>query len=283
MRSYSLDAFVIRLRPLGESDRIVTLFSRERGKVDAVAKGVRRTASKFGARLEFFVRSRVEIHAGRSLDVVTGAEIVRGGWERLVDPDVFALASYAAEMIDGLCEPDLAVPEVFDLLDELQQTLVDVDAASLHAAAASLRPAFDMRLLAALGFAPELDGCVRCGGELGKRPFAGGRAMVSPEAGGLVCRACLDAGGADREDMRRDLEVVRMSAREFDLLRRARSGALAECARVAEIAVLAPATSAFVQHHLGRRSRVLASMDAATTRKRREVSSNRSRGAAGPR
>jgi DNA repair protein RecO (recombination protein O) len=280
VRAYSLDAFVIRLRPLGESDRIVTLFSRERGKVDAVAKGARRTASRFGARLDFFVRSKVEIHAGRSLDVITGAQIVRGAWERLVDPDAYAMSSYAAEMIDGLCEPDLAVPEVFELLEELQQTLVDLDAGSLRAASASLRPAFDVRLLAALGFALELDGCARCGAALGRRPFAGGRAMLSPEAGGLVCRACLDAGGADHDDVRRDLEVVRISAREFELLRRARSSSLSECARVGEIGALAAATSAFVQHHLGRRSRVLASMDAATGRERRDRSPRRARRAA---
>ena len=257
MRTTTLDAFILRLRPLGESDRIVTLFSRERGKSSAVAKGARKPASKFGARLDFFARSRVTVHAGRSLDVITGTDLVDSAWERLVEPDAFALASYAAEIVDGLCEPDLPVPEAFALLEELQAALGALPRSGATIPAAAMRVALDLRLLAALGFAPELDACARCGTELGRRPFANGRAMLSPEAGGLVCRSCLDEGASGAGDVRRDLDVVRISAGEFASMRDAREMPLVDALELHDRARVARVTQAFVQHQLGRAARTL--------------------------
>jgi len=257
MKSYSVEAFVLRMRPLGEADRILTLFSRERGKLTGVAKGVRKTQSKFGARLEFMARSQLSLHAGRSLDVITAARLVSGVWEQLVVPEVYSLASYLAEAIDGLCEPELPVPELFDMLCEFQDVVAArsrlLDAESLQA----LRVVMDVRLLAALGFALELDACVRCGSELGRRPFAGGRAALSPEAGGLVCRRCLDSGSGDEGEMRRDLYTVRLTAAQFELLREARTLSFDEAIAKPALAPVARATQAFVAHHVGRASKSL--------------------------
>ena len=269
MKSYSVDAFVLRMRPLGEADRVLTLFSRERGKLNAVAKGVRKVQSKFGARLDFMTRSALALHIGRSLDVITGARLVGAAWSGVVEPDAYALASYAAESIDGLCEPDLPVPELFDLLVEFQAVLAQRPPsreAQMAAAAArtrasaldAMRAVMDLRMLDALGFAPELDACVRCGSALGHRPFAGGRAALSPEAGGLVCRRCLEAGSADAGEMRRAFDLVRLTSAQFELLRRARELSLDEAAQMPELASVAHATQAFVQHHLGRASKSLA-------------------------
>ena len=251
MKSYSVEAFVLRTRPLGEADRIVTLFSRERGKIEAVAKGARKTLSKYGARLDFFARSRVSLHAGRSLDVVTGVASISAMWERLVDPAVYSFASYVAEMIDGLSERDFPVPELFDMLGELQSL-------AAPATVGALAPAVDLRILGVLGFAPELEACARCGSVLGKRPFAGGRASLSPEAGGLVCRACLEGGSSDEGEMRREFGIVRISAAQFDLLRRARNATLQEAADLPGLERLSSATHAFVRQQMGRASRALA-------------------------
>lgn len=249
-----MEAFVLRMRPLGEADRILTLFCQERGKLDGVAKGVRKTRSKFGARLDFFARSRLTLHAGRSLDIITGATLVAGAWERLVEPDVFRLVSYVAEVVDALCEPDLAVPDIYDMLCEFQEAL-SVAAAPVQTR--SLQSVFDLRALAALGLGLELDACARCGTPLGRRPFAGGRAALSPEAGGLVCRQCIDAGSADPGEMRRELRIVRISSREFELLRQARSMTFKEAATRSDVGALAQVSHAFVQHHLGRVSKAL--------------------------
>jgi DNA repair protein RecO (recombination protein O) len=258
VKSYSVDAFVIRLRPLGESDRIVTLFSLERGKIAAVAKGSRKPRTKFGARLDFFARSRIELHEAKSLDPVTGAASIAGAWERVVDPEVYSFLSYVAEVIDGLCEPGMPVPELHELLCELQRLVAP-------ASLAGLRPVVDLRILAALGFAIELDACARCGSPLGRRPFAGGRAALSPEAGGLVCRACLSAGSADANEAHRDFGIVRISAAAFELLREARVINLEDACDRPELASIAHVTQAFVQHHLGRRSKALSTHESMTT------------------
>jgi DNA repair protein RecO (recombination protein O) len=253
-----VEAFVLRMRPLGEADRILTLFSKERGKLTGVAKGVRKTQSKFGARLEFMSRSQLTLHAGRSLDTITSARLVKGVWEHLVVPEVYSLASYVAEAIDGLCEPDLPVPELFELLGEFAEVIAARSTRALPGSLEGLRAVIDLRMLAALGFAPELEACVRCGSPLGNRPFAGGRAALSPEAGGLVCRRCLDAGSAEQGEMRRDFLTLRLTSAQFDVLRDARSLSLQEAAQSASLAPLARITQAFVQHHLGRASKSLA-------------------------
>src|ERR1700687_5466995 len=111
------------MRALGEADRIITLFSRELGKQSAVARGARKIQSKFGARLDFFSRVALMLHTGKSLDVITSVQTVKSIWEELVDPDAFAAASYVAESIDALSEPDLAVPELYDALCELHVAL----------------------------------------------------------------------------------------------------------------------------------------------------------------
>jgi DNA repair protein RecO (recombination protein O) len=260
VKSYTVEAFVLRLRPLGEADRILTLFSRERGKLHAVAKGSRKTQSRFGARLDFFNRVSLVLHAGRNLDVITGAQTVielgaRNAWDRLVEPEAFALASYVGEVIDALSEPDLAVPELFDLLCELQAAIGE------GVAPAILAPSIDMRLLGALGLAPELDACARCGTALGNRPLAGGRCRLSPASGGLVCRRCsveasqLGAGGS---------AGVQLSASSAELraLRSLRATPLMALREHREIAGLRRLTQPFVEYQLGRRSKALSVGDA---------------------
>ena len=258
MKSYNVEAFVLRLRPLGEADRILTLFSKERGKLHAVAKGSRKPQSKFGARLDFFNRVSLSLHAGRSIDVLTGAHSIITGppvWERLVEPETFALASYVAEVIDALSEPDLAVPDIFDLLVELQTAI----AQGLDPAV--LAPAIDLQLLAALGLGVEMDSCARCGSPLGERPLAGGRCQLSPASGGLVCHRCsvesVPLGSGTHTD-----ELLRASSAELRALRSLRRTPLRALAALPQIAGLRRFTRPFVEYQLGRRSRALSVSDA---------------------
>ena len=251
MKSFQVEAFVLRLRPLGEADRILHLFSRERGKLHAVAKGVRRPRSKFGARLDLFSRTQLTIHAARSLPIITAARQVGNAWERMVDPDAFAACSYAAEVVDALCEPDLPVSDLFDLFAELQDALL------AGARPDALLPAFDLRALGALGFSPELDACTRCGAPLGKRPLAHGRARLSPDGGGLICERCYQAERTQAAPS----GIFNVSARELALLRDLRCTALREAAEAnlpaALLHRLARTTHAFVEFNMGRSSRAL--------------------------
>jgi len=249
---------VLRRRPLGEADRIITLFSRERGKLAAVAKSARKSHSKFGARLDFFTRVQVSLHAGRSLDVITAVQSVKSIWDQLVDPETFALVSYVAEVVDALCETDLAIPDLYAVLCELQAALALglVNRDLLMAAA-------DLRMLGALGLAPELDACARCGAALGQRPLHGGRALLSPQAGGLLCNTCLREIRASGESSEaRGLFPI--SARDFAALRAARTQSMAAIVQSEPgphprvDARVHKATHAFVEYQLGRRSKALA-------------------------
>jgi DNA repair protein RecO (recombination protein O) len=255
VRSFSVEAIVLRQRALGEADRIVTVFSRERGKQSAVARGARRIASKFGGRLEFFNRLSLMLHAGRSLAVITSAQTVASAWEKLVDPDAYAAASYVAEAVDALCEPDLAVPEVYDALCDFQAAL------SRHVDRDELLAAMDLRLLDALGFGLELDACARCGAVLGRRPLKGGRAQLSPQAGGLVCDECARALDAELREGR-EPAVLRVNARDFARLRELRTIAFDQLGTGAAQGhgQLRRVTQAFVEHQMGRRSRAMATL-----------------------
>lgn len=239
------------MRPLGEADRIVTLLSRERGKQSAVAKGARKTQSKFGARLDFFTRVALMLHEGKSLDVITSVNTIKAIWEQLVDPDAYAAASYVAETIDVLCEPGLAVPELYETLCEFQ------DALAQHVDRDRLLAATDLRVLNALGFAPELDACARCGAMLGHRPFSGGRAHLSPQAGGLLCTACTRELRADRQAAAASGGLLSMSAAHFAQLRALRGTPLGAVGSPDGHAQLHRVTRALVEYQMGRRSKSL--------------------------
>src|SRR5579864_898288 len=115
-RTYKTSAVVLRSRNYGEADRILTLFTTERGKIDAIAKGVRRTKGHLTGRLEFANEVELGMHRGRNMDVVVSADIERAHWRDIVQPERFAAANLAVEVLDAFCEPDLAMPDVYALL-----------------------------------------------------------------------------------------------------------------------------------------------------------------------
>jgi DNA repair protein RecO (recombination protein O) len=233
-------AVVLRGRNLGEADRIFTLFTREHGKVDAVAKGVRRTKSHFAGRLQFMSEATLTLHRGRNLDVITSAQTLRSRWTSIVEPSAFATAHLLAEMVDAFCELDLALPEIYDLLTGA------IGALGQGPAPAELVPRFSLRLLHALGLAPPDADCVRCGAVLEDG------ACVDTDAGGLVCGACR----GHRETIELDAEDLA----NFRALGAPRGGAVRPTAFATERA--ARAVDALVTHHLGKRPRSRALVDA---------------------
>ena len=181
---------MLRARPLGEADRVLTLLTRERGKVDAVAKGIRRPHSSMAGRLEPLAEVRVALHKGRSLEVITEARTLVSHWSGLCRPDALATASLFAETVDLFCEPDLALPEIYALLAGA------IAAAAASDAPASLVPRFQLRLLHELGLAPADDACVRCGEGFDPSSSAGHAiAWLDLEGGGLGCQRCYGARG----------------------------------------------------------------------------------------
>jgi DNA repair protein RecO (recombination protein O) len=216
------------------------LFTKEHGKVDAVAKGVRRTKSHFAGRLQFMSEATLTFHRGRSLDVITSAETIRSRWSSIVEPSAFATAHLLAEMVDAFCEPDLAMPEIYALLSGA------IGALGRGPAPAALVPRFSLRLLHALGLAPPDDDCVRCSERLVESAFA------DVDAGGLVCERCR----GPREGV--TLDVVDLE--NFRALGAPRGGTVRPKAFATDRA--AQAIDAFVTYHLGKRPRARALVDA---------------------
>lgn len=186
MSLYRDEAVVLRVQKLGEADRIVTLLTRRTGRVRAVAKGVRRTKSRFGARLEPFSHVDLQLYAGRSLDTVNQAESIRAYGAAIVgDYPRYTAATAVLETAERLTveerEPSL---RLFLLVIGALRALVD-----------DARPpglvldAFLIRSSAAAGWAVALRSCARCGAPGPHRAF-------SVPAGGLVCSACRPAGAS---------------------------------------------------------------------------------------
>ncbi len=191
----------MRGRQLGEADRILTLFTFERGKLDAVAKGVRRPRSHLAGRVELFNECEFLMHRGRSLEVIVSAEIFRAPWSRLVKPERYAVAAVVAELIDAFCELDLALPEVYELLSGA------IGAIAASTSPRTLLPRFSLRLLEMLGLAPPLTNCVRCAA-----PLPPGPVWLDAASGGVVDGACRERWQELPELQERDLANLRALA-----------------------------------------------------------------------
>jgi DNA repair protein RecO (recombination protein O) len=232
-RAYKTSGIVLRGRTYGEADRILTLFTTERGKLDAIAKGVRRTKSHLAGRLEFANEVLLGMHRGRNLDVIVSAEIQYAHWQNLVAPERYAAANLIVEMIDAFCEPDLPLPDVYALLTAALRALGESDEPL------GLVPRFSLRLLDALGLAPPVDACVRCGATL-----EGKTAWLDLEQGGFAGEEC-------RVSWR---EVLSLNESDMSNLRSVAAPARGEVrAAMRANRRVAQAIEALVHHHLGRR------------------------------
>ncbi len=194
MQLYRDDGIVLRTQKLGEADRIITILGRTSGRIRAVAKGVRRTKSRFGARLEPFTHVDLMLHAGRSLDVITQAEVIRSYGESLTGDYPRYTAGVAmletAERFTPV-EKEPSLRELLLLIGGLR-ALNEAE----HASGLVL-DAFMLRSLAVAGYAPALEECARCGAPGGDGTGNGRRLPAfAVAAGGMVCATCRPPGAA---------------------------------------------------------------------------------------
>ncbi len=177
---FKTEAVVLRTFRYGEADRILHLYTAERGRVGAIAKGVRRVKSRFGGRLEPLFRINLVLHEGRGeLCTVTQVETVAAHPALRERRESLERASQACDAVLRLLDSEEPNRPAYNLLcRELQLLDADPDAATrAHALA------FRLKLLLAAGFAPELAACAACG----DREHVGG---FSASAGGVVCPGC---------------------------------------------------------------------------------------------
>ncbi len=232
---YRDEGVVLRTIKLGEADRIVTLLSLGHGKVRAVAKGIRKTTSKFGARLEPTSRVAFQCYRGRELDVVTQVETMEANRHLREE---YALLTHAVSMLEAADqvaqerEPNAAL---YRMLTGALRTLGDLRSPLVT-------PAFFWKLLSLEGVHPMLDGCARCGLD----GDAVDLTAFDLDEGGTLCRPC--ARGAGRA----------VTPDALDLLRRmlggGLNGVLAEAANPATHEVEFLGIRA-LEHHVERRLR----------------------------
>lgn len=233
MSLYREQGVVLRTYRLGEADRIVVLMSESRGKVRAVVKGVRKTKSRFGSRLEPLSHVALMLYEGRNLDTVTQAEVLDHFRAVREDLDRFSKAQSVLEAVDSISQEGQANQRLYQMLVGALRALAAADSPLLVGA-------FFWKLLGLEGYQPVLDRCASCGSE-----EADSLAGFDTEMGGAVCRSC-----------RRGPTVVGVSAASLALMRRVFGGGLADALReppgpaVREVTGLA--TTA-LEHHLERR------------------------------
>ncbi len=179
-RAYRCEAVVLSSLALGEADLIVTLYTKEAGKLRATARGVRKLTSKMVGHLEPLTRVELALARGRNLDVVTQAQVLES-FSALKDHlEGVSSGIYLAELMEGFGAEGSASPELYSLLVETLQYLAHHPEGEL-----ALRY-FELHLLKRSGFTPELYRCVQC-----RRELVAGKHLFSPDFGGTLCEQCI--------------------------------------------------------------------------------------------
>jgi DNA repair protein RecO (recombination protein O) len=239
--TYRDEVVVLRTHKLGEADRIVTMLSRRHGKIRAVAKGVRRTSSRFGARLEPFMVADVQLYQGRSLDIVQQAESLGSyGADIAGHYDRYTSAHAMVEAADRLGDTEATAQQYLLLVGGLRSL-----ARGDHGSRATL-DSYLLRAMALSGWAPSLEECARCG-----RP--GPHETFVAQLGGIVCADCAPVGSA------------RVPVETAALLRALMSGEweIVDAAPPRATGAASGLVAAYAQWHLERGIRSLAHVESA--------------------
>jgi DNA repair protein RecO (recombination protein O) len=239
--SFTDDGIVLRRVDYGEADRVLTVLTREHGKLGVIARGVRRAGSRLGARTDLFETSRMHLASGRgALLVLAQAERSSPGPPRLVqEPRRAACAAVMAELTDRVLEEGHPDTGTFDLVGD---ALAEVADPARDPRAALVR--FSRQMIGRLGYAPQLHDCAACGRALPELPAA-----FSAALGGLLCADCRAT----------DPAAIECSVRAIKVLRVAAEGDAATWSRLRldspTLAILEGVIERELEHHVDRRLR----------------------------
>jgi DNA repair protein RecO (recombination protein O) len=213
MTTYVTEGIILRRVDYGEADRVLTVLTREHGKIGVIARGVRKAGSRMAAHTDLFARSRMQLASGRGeLEVLTQAQTV-GPALPLADARRAACAAVCAELADRVLESNHPDPDTFDLVAKALGDCTDGTRDPRSALVWLTR-----RMIDRLGYAPQLHDCASC-----TRPLPQASAWFSASAGGLLCDRCATADPAAVECSVRVIKVLRVAAAgAADLYRRLR-------------------------------------------------------------
>jgi len=211
-RTYETEALVLKRSKLGEADRIITLYTPERGKVRAVARGVRRAKSKMAGHLELITHSHLTLAQGRNLDIIAGGQTIESFVALKNDLQLGSYALYAAELVDQFSMENETGTVFFNLLRDFWHHLQPGNDNDLNLFY------FEIQLLQSAGYRPQLAGCTLCHRELSPVPNA-----FSAASGGVLCPACAAAQPYSRSISVNALKVLRfLQGQDADTVRRLR-------------------------------------------------------------
>ncbi len=178
-RNYQTEAIIIKKTKLGEADRILTLYTPDLGKIQAVAKGVRRPKSKLAGHLELLTHSLVSLARGRNLDTITGSQTINSFLPLKSDLQLASYALYATELVNQFTAEHIENRPLFELFLETMQELCEADNCEL------VLRYFELHLLTYVGYQPELEQCVAC-----RQPLKSITNSFCSSAGGMLCPDC---------------------------------------------------------------------------------------------
>jgi len=178
-RNYQTEAIIIKKIKLGEADRILTLYTPHLGKIQAVAKGVRRPRSKLAGHLELLTHSLVSLARGRNIDTVTGSQTINSFLPLKSDLQLASYALYATELVNQFTADNVEDYPLFQLLLETMHRLCQGDDNEL------VLRYFELHLLDKVGYRPQLQQCVACRSILKSTANS-----FCPSAGGMLCPGC---------------------------------------------------------------------------------------------
>jgi len=178
-RNYQTEAIIIKKTKLGEADRILTLYTPHLGKIQAVAKGVRRPRSKLAGHLELLSHSQVSLARGRNLDTITGSQTINSFLPLKTDLELTAHALYTIELVEQFTADQIENYPLFQLLLETMHRLCQAGDNEL------VLRYFELHLLNEVGYRPQLQHCVSC-----RSTLAPVTNSFCSSAGGILCPNC---------------------------------------------------------------------------------------------
>ena len=178
-RNYQTEAIIIKKTKLGEADRILTLYTPDLGKIQGVAKGVRRPKSKLAGHLELLTHSLVSLARGRNLDTITGSQTINSFLPLKSDLQLTSYALYATELVNQFTADHIENRPLFRLLSETMEQLCQVRNSEL------VLRYFELHLFNDVGYRPQLQQCVTCHQSL--EPVTN---SFCSSAGGILCPNC---------------------------------------------------------------------------------------------
>jgi len=236
-RIYKDEAIVLKTIKLGEADRIVTLMTRGNGKVRAVAKGIRKTKSRFGARLEPFTRAELVIYKGRNLDTITSADILTSFDEIRSDYQRLRSGAALVDVVEKITpDRERAFPIYALLIGGLN---------ALAEGRPNVVPSFLVKLLSITGYHPQLDSCAACGDHAVLGAF-------SPSAGGAICESCWHEAG----------DSIRMGSDEIALMSRLLRSDFGQPGDLHSTLAMTQALRSYAEYHLERQIKTLHALTA---------------------